>query len=162
MRGKRARIILVAVVVVLAVAAWVPVPIAERYADGPGGAEIGRARLDRGWEFVYQAVRLSRGARLGDDEQALQTARRDVWSGPPALAQSVRLVYMDGPFEVPVPPGGLRPPPGRRVAVPDSRLGWVVEGTTFDGRSPRGVRQMIGLLDYRTGRVAWDIRRGTA
>jgi hypothetical protein len=161
MRGKRARIVLVAVVVVLTVAAWVPVPIAERFADGPGGAEIGRARLDRGWEFVYQAVRLSRGARLGDDEQALQTARQ-VWAGPPALAQSVDLVYMDGPFAVPVPEGGLSPPPGRRTAVPASRLGWVVEGTTFDGRSPRGVRQMIGLLDYRSGQVTWDIRRAAA
>ena len=161
MRGKRARIILVAVVVVLAVAAWAPVPIAERYADGPGGAEIGRARLDRGWEFVYQAVRLSRGARLGDDEQALQTARQ-VWAGPPALARSVELVYLDGPFEVPVPEGGAQPASGARVAVPASRLGWVVEGTTFDGRTPRGVRQMIGLLDYRSGRVTWDIRRGAA
>ena len=161
MRGKRARIILVAVVVVLAVAAWAPVPIAERYADGPGGAEIGRARLDRGWEFVYHAVRLSRGARLGTDERALETAR-EVWAGPPAVARSVELVYMDGPFEVPVPPGGLAPPPGRETAIPASRLGWVVEGTAFDGRSPRGVRQMIGLLDYATGRVAWDIRRAAS
>ena len=159
MRGRRARIILVAAVVVLAALAWVPVPIAERYSDGPGGAEIGRARLDRGWEFVYHAVRLSRGARLGDDDSALQTAREKVWAGPPALAQSVRLVYMDGPFEVPVPEGGAAPPPGREVATPASRLGWVVEGTTFDGRTPRGVRQMIGLLDYRSGRVTWDIRR---
>jgi hypothetical protein len=161
MRGKRARIILVAVVVALAVAVWAPVPIAQRYADGPGGAEIGRARLDRGWEFVYQAVRLSRGSRLGDDEQALTTARQ-VWAGPPAIARSVELVYLDGPFEVPVPAGGAQPPPGARVAVPASRLGWVVEGTTFDGRTPRGVRQMIGLLDYRSGRVTWDIRRGAS
>ncbi len=159
MRGKRARIILVAVVVVLAAAAWAPVPIAEHFADGPGGAEIGRARVDRGWEFVYQAVRLSRDARLGTDEQALDTARQ-VWAGPPALARSVNLVYTDGPFEVPVPAGGQPSAPGRGVAVPASRLAWAVEGTTFDGRTPRGVRQMIGLLDYRSGRVAWDIRDG--
>jgi hypothetical protein len=162
MRGRRARIILAAAVVVLAVGAWVPVLIAERYSDGPGGADIGRARLDRGWEFVYHAVRLSRGARLGSDELALKAAREQVWAGPPALAQSVRLVYMDGPFDVPVPEGGLAPPPERQTATPASRLGWVVEGTTFDGRTPRGVRQMIGLLDYRSGRVTWDIRRAAA
>jgi hypothetical protein len=156
LRRRRTRIILVAAVVVLAVAAWVPVLIAERYSDGPGGAEIGRARLDRGWEFVYHAVRLSRGARLGTDEQALETARQ-VWAGPPALSQSVRLVYMDGPFEVPVPEGGGAPPPGRSVVTPASPLGWVVEGTVFEGRRPRGVRQMIGLLDYASGRVVWDI-----
>ena len=85
MRGKRVRIILVAVVVVLAVAAWVPVPIAELRGRARG-AEIGRARLDRGWEFVYQAVR-QWGARLGDDDLALKAARQ-VWAGPPALAQS--------------------------------------------------------------------------
>ncbi len=89
-------------------------------------------------------------------------AARQVWAGPPALARSVELVYMDGPFEVPVPPGGLEPPPGLGAASPASRLGWVVEGTTFDGRTPRGVRQMIGLLDYRSGRVAWDIRRAAS
>jgi hypothetical protein len=137
------------------------VVIAERYTDGPGGAEIGRARLDRGWEFVYHAVRLSRGARLGTDDQALETAR-EVWAGPPAVARSVELVYMDGPFEVPVPPGGLAPPPGQETATPASPLGWVVEGTAFAGRTPRGVRQMIGLLDYPTGRVAWDIRRAAS
>jgi hypothetical protein len=37
-----------------------------------------------------------------------------------------------------------------------------VQGTTFDDRTPRGVRQMIGLLDYSSGRVAWDIRRAAA
>jgi hypothetical protein len=152
MRGKRARIILVAVVVVLVVAAWVPVLIAERYADGPGGADIGHARLDRGWEFVYQAVRLSRGARLGDDELALHQARQ-VWAGPPALAQSVDLVYMDGPFRVPVPQGGVPPAPDRATAEPLSRLGWVVRGRVCDGPP-----QPIGILDYPTGRVAWNIR----
>jgi hypothetical protein len=158
----RRRVVIGTIVAVLACVVWAPALIAEHYADGPGGAEVGIARLDRGWEFVYHAVRLSRDARLGTDELALKAAREQVWAGPPALAQSVRLVYMDGPFDVPVPEGGLTPPPGRRTATPASRLGWVVEGTTFDGRTPRGVRQMIGLLDYRSGRVTWDIRRAAA
>jgi hypothetical protein len=156
MRGTRGRIVLSLAVVALVAVAWVPVLIAERYADGPGGAEVGRARLDRGWEFVYHAVRLSRGARLGNDEAALETARK-VWAGPPAVARSVRLVYMDGPFEVPVPEGGIAPAPGKRVATPASRLGWVVEGPVFEGRVRREGRQMIGLLDYASGRVVWDI-----
>lgn len=136
---------------VIAVAV-VPTLVAERYADGPGGAEVGHARLDRGWEFVYHAVRLSRGARLGSDDFALVRAR-NAWAGPPAVAEDVALVYMDGPFLVPVPPGGTPPPSERRVAEPLSRLGWVVSG-----RVRGGPRQMIGLLDYASGRVAWNIR----
>jgi hypothetical protein len=132
--------------------AVVPTPVAERYSDGPGGAEVGYARLDRGWGFVYHAVWLSRGARLGSDDFALVRARSG-WAGPPAVAEDVELVYMDGPFDVPVPPGGAHPPPERRRAEPLSRLGWVVHG-----RVREGPRQMIGLLDYASGRVAWNIR----
>jgi len=151
MRGSRARIILASALVVVLAGAWVPVLVADHYADGPGGAEVGFARVDRGWRFVYHAMRLSRDARLGTSDLALDRAR-DVWAGSP-VAESVELVYMDGPFAVPVPEGGTPPAPERRVAVPLSRLGWVVRG-----RVAGGPPQMIGLLDLHTGRVAWNIR----
>jgi hypothetical protein len=150
--GRRRRVLVAVAVVVVVVAAWVPTLIAQRYADGPGGVEVGSARVDRGWEFVYHVVRLSRGARLGSHDAALATART-VWAGPPAVAQDVDLVYQDGAFTVPVPPGGTVPPAARREARPASRLGWVVEGSVRGGP-----RQMIGLLDYRSGKVVWDIR----
>jgi hypothetical protein len=152
MRVTRRRIIWTVGVVVIVALAWAPAVIADHFADGPGGAEVGRARLDRGWEFVYHAVRLSRGARLGTDDSALERAR-ERWAGPPAVAESVRLVYMDGPFVVPVPEGGVEPAPERRTAVPLSRLGWVVRGPVRVGPA-----QVIGVLDYASGRVAWDIR----
>ena len=152
MRMTRRRIVWTVAVVVVAALAWAPAVIADHFADGPGGAEVGRARLDRGWEFVYHAVRLSRGARLGTDESALERAQ-ERWAGPPAVAESVRLVYMDGPFPVPVPEGGAEPAPERRTAVPLSRLGWVVRGPVRGGPE-----QVIGVLDYASGRVAWDIR----
>lgn len=131
--------------------AWVPVLVADHYADGPGGADVGYARVDRGWKFIYHAIRLSRDARLGNAEAALDRAR-DVWAGSP-VAEGVELVYADGPFAVPVPEGGTRPAAGSRIAEPLSRLGWVVRG-----RVRGGPLQMIGLLDYPTGRVAWNIR----
>ena len=152
MRGSRGRIALAIAMVMVIVAAAVPTLVAERYADGPGGAEVGHARLDRGWEFLYHAVRLSRGARLGSEDFALVRAR-SAWAGPPAVAEDVELVYMDGPFDVPVPDDGTPPPRERRRAEPLSRLGWVVFG-----RVRGGPRQMIGLLDYVSGRVAWNIR----
>jgi hypothetical protein len=152
MRVTRRRVIVAVLLALVAVAVWVPSLIAERYADGPGGAEVGHARLDRGWEFVYHAVRLSRGARLGNEDAAL-TRAREVWAGPPAVAGSVQLVYMDGPCTVPVPDDGTSPGPERATAVPLSRLGWVVRG-----RVRNGPQQVVGVLDYPTGRVAWDIR----
>lgn len=152
MRGSRGRIaVAIALVIVLAVAI-VPTLVAERYADGPGGAEVGHSRLDRGWEFVYHAVRLSRGAKLGSEDFALVRAR-SAWAGPPAVAESVELVYMDGPFDVPVPADGVAPPPDRGRAEPLSRLGWVVTG-----RVRGGPPQVIGVLDYASGRIAWNIR----
>ncbi|HMO01284.1 MAG TPA: hypothetical protein PKD59_17875 [Miltoncostaeaceae bacterium] len=147
----RRRIVIGTIVAVLACVVWAPALIAQHYADGPGGADVGIARLDRGWEFVYHAVRLSRGARLGTEDAAL-TRARDVWASRPG-AQSVELVYMDGSFRVPVPPGGVAPAAGRAVATPLSPLGWVVRGRVCGGPS-----QPIGVLDYPTGRVAWNIR----
>ena len=120
MRVTRRRIVSTVAVVVVAALAWVPAVIADHYADGPGGAEVGHARLDRGWEFVYHAVRLSRGARLGTEDSALERAR-ERWAGPPAVGRSVRLVYMDGPFTVPVPEGGAEPAPERRDGGARSR-----------------------------------------
>lgn len=156
MRVSRGRIVLALAIGVLVVVAWAPALIAERYADGPGGADVGFARPDRGWEFLYHAVRLSRGARLGTGDAALATAHK-VWAGPPAVAQSVQLVYMGGPFRAPVPRGGVMPAPARLVVHPASELGWVVEGAVFVGRRRVPGRQMIGLLDYASGRVAWSI-----
>ena len=107
--------------------------------------------MDRGWEFVYHAVRLSRGARLGNEDAAL-TRARDVWAGRPE-AESVELVYMDGPFTVPVPEGGARPAPERGDRDPA-----LAPGMGREGRVCGGPRQMIGMLDYPTARVAWNIR----
>lgn len=75
------------------------------------------------------------------------------WAGPPARAESVELVYQGGPFIAPVPEGGVPPSAAKREVSPLSPLGWVVWGTVNDGP-----RQMIGLLDYHSGRAAWDIR----
>lgn len=151
MRGSRTRLLLAAALIVVLAGAWAPVLVAGHYADGLGGAEVGYARVDRGWKFVYHAIRLSRDARLGTSELALDRAR-EVWAGSP-VADSVELVYMDGAFVVTVPRGGTEPAEERRVAVPLSRLGWVVRG-----RVAGGPAQMIGLLDLHTGRVAWNIR----
>lgn len=152
MLKSRGRVLFALVAVVVVAGAWVPAIVAHHYAAGPGGAEVDRARVDQGWRFLTDAVRESRGARLGDGAAALQHART-IWSRPSGRAEAVDLTYMDGPFAVPVPAGGTVPPAARRVATPRSPFGWVVWG-----RVRGGPRQMIGLLDYHSGVVAWDIR----
>ncbi|MCC6829992.1 MAG: hypothetical protein IT200_01475 [Thermoleophilia bacterium] len=136
-----------------AIAVWVPSLIASRYADGPGGTEHVLGHPLRGWEFVADAVRASRGARLGSRDGALAVARDQIWTGPPARAVDVRLVWTRGPFGVEVPDGGTAPDPARAVVRPASRFSWIVIG-----RVRKGPRQMIGVLDYRTGQVVWNIR----
>lgn len=134
--------------------ALVPSIVASRYSSGPGGAQGVAGRPLRGWEFIVDAVEQSRNAQLGSGQSALERARNEVWAGRPAVADSVELVWNDGPFAVPVPDDGHLPAGTNRVALPDGSLAWVVTGR-FDG----GPEQMIGLLDYDSGRVLWDIRR---
>ena len=114
------------------------------------GTDQGIALFEKGeWRTLTTADGLAHNAVLS---MAVDPDTRDVWAGSP-LAESVELVYMDGAFVVPIPPGGAAPAEERRVAVPLSRLGWVVRG-----RVRGGPPQMIGLLDLHTGRVAWNIR----
>lgn len=148
----RERILLALLAVAVVLGAFVPALVAHHYADGPGGAEVNRGRVDQGWRFVVDAVRESRGAQLGNDSAALQQAQR-IWSRPSGRAVRVDLTYQDGTFVVPVPRGGAQPPAGRGVARPRSPFGWVVWGHVRGGPE-----QMIGLLDYNSGRVVWDIR----
>ena len=141
----RARFILASALVVILAGAWVPVLVADHYADGPGGADVGYARVDRGWKFVYHAIRLSRDARLGDVRaRARPGARRLGRAAPSPTASSSSTPTAPSPC--PCPRAAPPPAAGRRVAEPLSRLGWVVRG-----RVRNGPPQMIGLLDYPTG-----------
>ena len=160
-RSRRGRLTLAAIPAA-ALLAWTPSFVAEIYdGDGaagtPGTAYL--ARPDRGWEFLVDAVRLSRGTRLGTETDARNVARA-VWSGRrpgrrelPVVAESVRLVYGKEAFRVAIPAAGARPRPGNVVARPRTELSWLVEG-----RVGTGPRQPIGLLDYADGRVVWDVR----
>ncbi len=149
----RRRTALAAVIAGGAIAIWVPSLIASHYADGPGGTEDVLGNPIRGWEFVADAVRASRGARLGSRDGALAVARDQIWTGPPARAVDVDLVWTRGPFAVVVPDGGTAPDPARAEVRPASPFSWIVVG-----RVRKGPRQMIGVLDYRTGQVVWNIR----
>ena len=147
-RGWRRPRVLVPVVVIAVLAVAGPALVAPRYAPpGEGGVA---ARPDAGWRLVVDAVRESRGARLGSGTSARERAT-EVWAGPPAIARSVRLVHSREPFAVEGPRlAGM--PASFRVPT-RSPLTWLVTG---DVGPRRGVA--IGALDYRAGVVVWDVR----
>lgn len=133
-----------------AVALWAPSLVATAYAEQPASTYL--ANPAQGWGFLWEAVTASRNPRLGTGDAAMLQASQ-VWAGPPAVATDVALKAIPSPWQVPVAPGGTAPLPARDTARPGGELNWVVTG-----RVRGGPPQVIGLLDYRSGRVAWDIR----
>ncbi len=129
---------------------WTPSLVATAYAEEPASTYL--ANPAEGWAFLWEAVTASRNPRLGTSDAAMQQASQ-VWAGPPAVAGGVSLKMIPVGWAVPVPAGGARPIPTRREATPEADLNWVVTG-----RVGTGPDQIIGLLDYRSGRVEWDIR----
>ena len=150
MRITRRRAIGVTVGLAAVVALWTPSLVARSYSTSAQPIDF-LSRPDKGWRFLYDTVRLSRHAKLGSDAPALQRARQ-VW---PRI-EDVELVYLVRPVTVPVATGGLAAPLNARLVRPRSRLTWFVYGR-LGGRP----RQIIGLLDYRSGRIIWDLRRVT-
>lgn len=132
------------------VVAWIPSFIATAYAEEPASEYL--ANPAEGWAFLWEAVTASRNPRLGTADAAMQQATQ-VWAGAPAEASDVSLKAIPDEWTVPVPPGGVEPAPAKAEARPADELNWVVSG-----RVTGGPEQVIGLLDYRTGRVEWDIR----
>ncbi len=132
------------------VALWIPSFIATAYAEVPARDYL--ANPAKGWGFLWESVTASRNPRLGTADAALQEATQ-VWAGQPAVASDVSLKAIPSPWDIPVPAGGVAPAAGRAVVTPADELQWVVTGSVEGGPD-----QVIGLLDYRTGQVAWDIR----
>lgn len=148
MRFTRRRAVGVIAAVAAILLLWTPALVARSYTTSAQPIDF-LQRPDKGWRFLYDVVRLSRDAKLGSEGPALETAKR-IWR----RADAVELVYLVRPVTVPAPDTGPAVPPGARTVRPRSRLTWFVHG-----RIGNGVRQVIGLMDFRSGRVIWDLRR---
>jgi hypothetical protein len=98
-------------------------------------------RPDLGWHFLTDAVRQSRGAKLGWEDAALTDAKRR-WQSP-VRAESVALRWTRRSINV-----------GSRLVRPRSPLSWVVTGTP----APTAPRQIIAVLDYHSGKVIWNFK----
>ena len=147
MRVTRRRAVGVAVGVGVLVVLWTPSLVARSYTHPAQPIDF-LSRPDKGWRFLYDTVRLSRSTKLGSKGPALATAKR-IWR----RAESVELVYLERPLTLPAPVGLVA---SRRPAMvrPRSPLTWFVNGRI--GTAPP---QVVGLIDYESGRVIYDLRR---
>ncbi len=150
MRVTRRRTVGTVVGICTLAAVWAPSFIAQTYVSDAQPISF-LTRPDKGWRFLADSARISRRAKLGTEGAALSTAKR-FWR----RTSKVELVYLERPVTIPVPPGGLRPPTRTLTVRPRSRLTWFVHGRI----GPRA-NQIIGLIDYRSGRVIWDVRAVT-
>lgn len=150
MRVTRRRIIGAIIAICTLLALWAPSFVAQSHTTSAQPIDF-LTRPDKGWRFLIDTVRLSRRAKAGTEGAALTTAKR-VWR----RTERVELVYLEDPVTIPVPPGALSPPAARRTVRPRSRLTWFVHG-----RVGVRARQIVGLIDYRSGRVIWDVRAVT-
>lgn len=140
--------IVVAIVIGLIAAVWGPSLVASRYTHDAQRIDW-TSRPDRGWRFLYDAVRESRRMALGTEGAALAAANH-TWRP----VDRVELVYLEGPVTIPIPDDGITVTSKRRTVTPRSPFTWFVYGHLG---SP--VRQVVGLVDARSGRVIWDLRR---
>ncbi|HRC08064.1 MAG TPA: hypothetical protein PLV41_07605 [Miltoncostaeales bacterium] len=153
MRRSRRRVLGIVAVVLSVVAFWAPSFVAARYTNDVVRSDVAGHPI-RGWQFMADAVRSSRKAAAGTEGNARGIAARHWWLSR-VQVDSLELVYVEQPFmTIPVPTGGLRRPVDERTVHTNARFIWFVRGHI--GARPR---QIVGLINFQTGRVVWDILR---
>lgn len=146
--SRRRRWIVVVIAIGVIGTVWGPALVATRYTHEAQRIDFW-SRPDKGWRFLFDAVRESRSAKLGTEGRALATANH-TWRS----VDRVELVYLEGPVTVPIPNKGEAIPAHRRTVNPRSPFTWFVYGRLGSRTS-----QIVGLLDAKSGRVIWDLRR---
>ncbi len=155
MRAPRRRVLGIVAVGIAVVAMWVPSLVATRFTSDVQHIDF-LTRPDRGWRFLYDAIRTTRHAVLGTEGAARGRAERFWWPPSRVHIERVELVYLVRPVTVPTVSGGRQASVHDRTVRPRSRFTWFVYGRI--GNRPR---QVVGLMDLHSGRVFWDIRRTT-
>ncbi len=153
MRRSRRRVLGIVAVVLSVVVFWAPSFVAARYSNDVVHSDVPGHPI-RGWHFLMDAVRSSRKAAAGTEGHARGIAARHWWLSR-VRVDSLQLVYVEQPIvTIPVPIGGLRRAVAERTLRTNARFVWFVRGRI-------GVRpeQIVGLINFQTGRVVWDILR---
>jgi hypothetical protein len=134
----------VVAVLVAALLVYGPAELARR-ATGPGEPVDFLTQPQEGWKFVLTALDEIGSARAGSPAAARQAAVR-AFSGTAVRPTRVDLLY--------VPDRRVPLGKGSAVATANGRLVWMVSGRT----RPGGPLVTVGLIDFRTGRLTYDVR----
>jgi hypothetical protein len=142
------------IVVVTVVVFYLPSLVAFRYTASPQRTSF-LTHPWRSWDFVTTLLTVPGDARLKTSGAALRKADT-YWYGSGVDPQSVRVLFLPAgrPYTFTHEAAGqtftttIRPP---------YKLVWQVRGE-LDGDGGHASDTIVGLLDYRTGRVLYDIR----
>lgn len=151
--SRNKRMLAVAIVVLAVVVIALPAFVAYRYtAPSQRGEFVGHPW--RGWSFVYAALAVPGDSELKTSGAALRKADW-FFKGTAVDPREVQLLYVpqDKPFTV------RHALDGRTVkttVTPSYRFIWQVQGAI--DTIPDSGDTMVGLFDYQTGRVLYDVR----
>jgi hypothetical protein len=114
----------------------------------------------RSWGFAFAAFTVAGDSRLKTSGAAFRNAEQ-VFAGSQVRVEEARLLYL---------PGGAtytftQPIDGRllqREITPPYRFVWQIEGrvrTPADSSPDEQAKVIVGLFDYRSGRLLYDVRQ---
>jgi hypothetical protein len=148
-QSKRFWIILIACVTVFAF--YFPSLVAFRYTAPPQNVTF-LYRPWKSWSFAYTALTVPADAELKTSGEALRAAEK-VWPEPQFNAREVRVLFLNEgrPYSFTHDVLGDEV---ETTITPTYDFVWQVRGTI--GRDDTDT--VLGLLDYRTGDVLYDVR----
>jgi hypothetical protein len=150
-RSKR---FIAAVVVVIAVIVFLlPAFVAFRYTAPEQRGQF-LTRPWRGWSFAYAALAVPTHSQLKTSGMALRKADW-IYKGTVVDPQEVQLLFVPKakPYTFTHTVAGHAV---TSTITPSYRFVWQVWGVI--DTAPQHTRTMVGLLDYKTGRVLYDVR----
>lgn len=152
-QSKRFWTILITCVVV--VVFYFPSLVAFRYTAPPQNVTF-LYKPWKSWSFAYTALTVPGDAKLKTSGEALRAAKK-AWPGPSPSVDEVRLLFVeeDRPYEF------THSVDGRDVTTtitPPYDFVWQVRGAVGKGTD----ENVVGLLDYRSGAVLYDVRTDMA
>ena len=156
-RNRSRRFWIILVVVVAAVVFYLPSLVAFRYTASPQNTSF-LIHPWHSWDFAWTALTVPGNAKLKTSGEALRAAK-DIWRGSKVDPLEVRVLFLDKgrPYTF------THDVDGREISTtvtPPYAFVWQVRGTI----SGKNEDSIVGLLDYRTGDVLYDVRTdlGTA
>ena len=146
MLGRSGLFWAVLTVAVAGVLVYAPAYLA-REATGPGEPVDFLSRPQEGWRFLREVVPAMDDARAGTPSRARAHVVR-AFAGSSVQPVRVALLYL---------PDRVVPRQGRPPLAAKGTLVWKVTGRT----RPGGPLRTVGLIDFHSGRLVYDVRVGT-